>query len=108
MRVLPIDERTIVERLADLEDFAVTVGAECRRFEAEHQRESQPAGAGGSLGHPHPPILDGELLAATRASLIVEIEEDHAILHQVPLGHWHGTVVVLGWRGCLRGSERRL
>ena len=36
--MLAIDQRTAVERLADLKDLAVAVIAERRGLEAEHQR----------------------------------------------------------------------
>jgi hypothetical protein len=103
--MLPIDEREAVERFADLKDFTIAVLAERGGFEAQHQREAQPAVPGWPFGHSHPPVLHRELVAAPRTSLMVPVEENHAVLHEVPRGRLPGVVVVLGWSGRLR--ERR-
>ena len=102
--MLAIDERQVVERFADLEDLAIAIVAERGRLEAQHQRESQPAAPGGPLGHAHPPVLHGELVAAARTSLMVHVEEHDAVLHQMPRGRLHGRVIVRGLCGRLRGQ----
>ena len=43
VRMLAIDQRLAVERLADLKDLAVAVRADRRRIQAEHAGERQPA-----------------------------------------------------------------
>ena len=105
--MLPIDERQVVERFADLEDLTIAILAERGWLEAQHQRESQPAAPGGPLGHPHPPVLHRELVAAARTSLLVRVEEHDAVLHQMPRGGLHGGVIVRGLCGRLREGQGR-
>ncbi len=84
VRVLAIDERLSVERLASLEQLAITLGANRRGVEAEHRRECQPPGGRRPAGHTHPPVRHDELVAAARAALMVVLGEQDAILHQHP------------------------
>ena len=84
--MLAVDERPAVERFADLEDLAVAVLAERRRIEAEHQVELQsPRARAAARAMPIHQFCRRELVAAARAALVIQVEEDDAVLHEVPV-----------------------
>ena len=89
VRVLVIDERVPLERLADLHDVAVTLLADRRGIETEHQVQRQRAAPDRSASHSHPPVGRGHLALAARAALVVEHHEDDRVLHERPSRHRH-------------------
>ena len=108
--VLMIDEWRAVNRLANLEDFPVTVLAERGRIEAQHAGECQQTARGVPGRHAHPPVGRNELLSPARAPLSVELGEEDAILHELPAGaNQMLGVVLLGVRRflCVRRSRQR-
>jgi hypothetical protein len=84
MRMLAIDDRPPLPRLADLKQVAVPPLGD--RFEAEHAGQRQSAGTRLPAQHAHPPVLAGDLGLAERAALVVERDENDAVLHEVPAG----------------------
>ena len=102
VRMLPVDERHAVQRLADLEDLAIAVIAEGERIEAQHQVELQRAAGGRPAEHAHPPVLRAEILAAARAALVVVGQPGDAVLHEMPR-HGGGCAAGAG-AGCWCGS----
>jgi hypothetical protein len=107
MRMLPVDQRQAVERLADLEDLAIPIVTNGQRIEAEHQAELQRAAGGWSAQHAHPPVLRAELFSAARPPLVVVGEPGHAVLHEMPGNRIRGRLRVMLMRiGLSRGRER--
>ena len=88
----------MIERLANLKELPVAIGSERRRIETEHQVEAKRAAGCGTLGHAHPPVLWRELCSAARATLMIQVQKDHAVLHELPGGFGRHLVLVLGHR----------
>ena len=117
MRMLPVDQRPPIQRLARLKDLPVSVLANRRWIEAQHARECQLAMGRLSTGHPHPPVRNHDLGAPARASLMIEFGEHDPVLHELPAvvhGHRHLHVIVLsrarpgvgGWRALGPPADR--
>ena len=92
VRVLAIDQRLPVERFTNLEDLPITALADRGRIQAEHDVGAEAVTAAIAHQHPHPPVRDDELVAATRPALRIEQAVDDAILHQMDA--WRGRVLV--------------
>jgi hypothetical protein len=82
--MLTIDQRPAVQRLANLEQLTIAVLSDARRIEAQHRIERHPAASRTAARHSHPPVRRHELVASTRATLVVEVREENAVLHQHP------------------------
>ena len=102
--MLAIDQRPMVERLANLKKLPVAVASERRRIETEHQVEAKRAAGCWTLGHAHPPVLRRELGSAARAALMIQVQKDHAVLHELPGGFGRHLVLVFAHRLRPRGE----
>ena len=84
VRMLPIDQRLAVERLADLEDLTIATFADGRRIQAEHGIQTKWLMSMRVRRHAHTPVGCHELVAPARASLVVEQAVHDAVLHELP------------------------
>src|SRR5205085_9045032 len=84
VRVLTIDQRTSVDDFARLEYLPITRLADSGGIEAQHRVEREPGRTGLPARHAHPPVRHLELVAASRAALMIEQPEDDPILHELP------------------------
>ena len=120
VRMLSVDQRMSVDRLAGLQDLAVAILSDRRRVETEHARQRQTSAGHLATRHAHPPVRHDELVAAARASLVIEFSEHDPVLHQLPaVVHIHLHLFVLigvpaatgrrisrALRACVAGREK--
>ena len=96
--MLSVDQRSPVERFADLKQFAVSILADGGRVETEHARQRQTAARSVAARHAHPPVRHDEFIATARATLVIEVRKDDPVPHELPPGghrHVHRRVFVL-------------
>ena len=108
--MLPIDQRSAVERLAYLEDFAVAALADGRGVETQHRRQREVPLAGLPRRHAHPPVRHPELVTSARTALVVEHGVDDAVLHEGPAGlvrRGRGVVLVLRLRRRAESQQQK-
>src|SRR5262249_39556301 len=102
VRMLMVDDRLAVERLARLEELTGALAADGRGLDAGHAWPRKAPLRRIAARHPHPPVRHGELGAAALAALMVELGEHHAVLHERPTGRRHRHLRVIVRRGVLR------
>ncbi len=96
VRVLPIDQRSAVDRFADLKDLAITSFPHRRGVEAEHRVERELRRPNLPRQHAHPPVRHREAVATARASLAIEHRGHDPFLHELPPGtHVHLHVLMI-------------
>src|SRR5262245_40493660 len=90
--MLTVDERLAVQRFAGLKELTVAVASHRHGIEAEHAVERDKAMACFPAHHAHPPVWCDKLLASAIGTLVIEFEEEHAVLHEAPSARRHHLV----------------